>query len=45
MKRRIDFKSVCVASIIGLCTGVYIFNPIVNNMKENIDNVKQKNKR
>ncbi|ETW18524.1 hypothetical protein PFUGPA_02891 [Plasmodium falciparum Palo Alto/Uganda] len=38
MKRRIDFKSVCVASIIGLCTGVYIFNPIVNNMKENIDN-------
>ncbi|VWU49645.1 conserved protein, unknown function [Hepatocystis sp. ex Piliocolobus tephrosceles] len=45
MKRRTDFKSICVATIIGICSGCYIFNPIINNMKDNINNINIKNKK
>ncbi|CAI7719571.1 conserved protein, unknown function [Plasmodium vivax] len=42
MKRRTDFKSICVATIIGVCSGYYIFNPIVAKMKDNVNNVNEK---
>ncbi|EUD67954.1 hypothetical protein C922_01566 [Plasmodium inui San Antonio 1] len=43
MKRRTDFKSICVATIIGVFSGYYIFNPIVDKMKDNVNNVNEKN--
>ncbi|ANQ07232.1 Uncharacterized protein PCOAH_00017900 [Plasmodium coatneyi] len=45
MKRRTDFKSICVATIIGVCSGYYIFNPIVNKMKDNVNNVNEKSEK
>ncbi|VTZ77344.1 conserved protein, unknown function [Plasmodium yoelii] len=42
MKRRTDIKSICVAVIIGVCSGYYIFSPIIDNMKDNINSINNK---
>lgn len=45
MKRRIDAKSIGVAVVLGIFSGMYIFNPIIKDMNANVSKVKLNQKR